>query len=75
MYHFTLLRQRNASYTPAVSKEEDGGDMDENANPFWPSSASHIPESTAAGRLGEREKRENKIPPMPFPKLAAPAQT
>lgn len=49
--------------------------MDENAKSFWLSSVSHITESTAAGRLGEREKRLNKIPPMPFPILAAPMQT
>lgn len=65
-------------YTPAVSntREDDvDGDMGESAFMFWLSSLSHTPESTADGRLGEWEKRENKIPPMPFPKLAAPVQT
>lgn len=49
--------------------------MAENAKVLWLSSLSPIPESTADGRLGERENRENKIPPMPLPILAAPAQT
>lgn len=64
-------------YTPAASnkEEEEDGDMAENAKVLWLSSLSPISESTADGRLGERENRENKIPPMPLPKLAAPAQT
>ena len=64
-------------HRPAVSIMLDADwDMVDSPYADWLfSSLSTIPESTPEGWLLEREKRENNIPPMPFPMLAAPGHT